>query len=131
MKRLANLFSLFILAVWLAACGGGPEPAALSFDGEDTFKFTPASATVAAGAEVTVTLNNKGALAHSWTLLAAGVDPTTATDANAIGGATTGEVAAGTSKSITFTAPAAGTYTFVCTVPGHAAGGMVGTLTVQ
>lgn len=132
MKRLAILFSLLALAVLLVACGGGgPEAASLSFDGEDSFKFTPASASVAAGAEVTVTFNNKGTLAHSWVLIATGVDPTTATDANAMGGAATGEVAAGQSKSITFTAPAAGTYTFVCTVPGHAAGGMVGALTVQ
>ncbi len=31
---------------------------------------------------------------------------------------------------MTFAAPAAGTYTFVCVVPGYAAGGMAGILTV-
>ena len=36
----------------------------------------------------------------------------------------------GESATFTFTAPAAGTYQYVCTVPGHAPAGMVGTFTV-
>ncbi|HEU5090712.1 MAG TPA: plastocyanin/azurin family copper-binding protein, partial [Roseiflexaceae bacterium] len=32
---------------------------------------------------------------------------------------------------VTFKAPAPGTYTFLCTYPGHYAAGMKGTLTVE
>jgi nitrite reductase (NO-forming) len=41
-----------------------------------------------------------------------------------------GVLPAGDSNTFTFTAPAAGTYQIVCTVPGHALGGMVGDFTV-
>ena len=37
----------------------------------------------------------------------------------------------GEQETVTFTAPAAGTYTFLCTVPGHYDTGMSGTLTVR
>jgi uncharacterized cupredoxin-like copper-binding protein len=40
-------------------------------------------------------------------------------------------LAPGGKATITFTAPAAGTYTFLCTYPAHYAGGMKGTLTVN
>lgn len=120
------------MALLLAACGGGDSgPVALSFEGSDDFQFTPSSASVSAGDEVEVTLNNVGALEHSWTLVSADADVATVTDADAIDGATTGTVAAGETGTVTFTAPEAGTYQFVCTVPGHAAAGMVGTLTVN
>ena len=33
--------------------------------------------------------------------------------------------------SVSFTAPAAGTYTYLCTFPGHFIAGMKGTLTVK
>jgi azurin len=37
----------------------------------------------------------------------------------------------GESDTVTFTAPAAGTYDYICTFPGHALAGMHGTLTVK
>jgi uncharacterized cupredoxin-like copper-binding protein len=40
-------------------------------------------------------------------------------------------LAPGGSETIEFTAPAAGSYTFVCTYPGHYGGGMKGVLTVN
>lgn len=122
------------MALMLAACGGDDDnggSSSLSFEGLDTFQFNPSSASVAAGDEVEVTLNNVGALEHSWTLVGSDADVNTVTDADAINSATTGTVAAGQSDTVTFTAPDAGTYQFVCTVPGHAAAGMVGTLTVN
>lgn len=120
---------LAAMALLLAACGGGPV--ALSFEGNDSFQFTPSSASVSAGDEVEVTLTNAGTLEHSWVLVGEGTDVATATDADAINSATTGTVAAGETGTVTFTAPDAGTYQFICTVPGHAAAGMVGTLTVN
>jgi uncharacterized cupredoxin-like copper-binding protein len=41
-----------------------------------------------------------------------------------------GVLPAGDTNTFTFTAPAAGTYQYVCTVAGHAPAGMVGTFTV-
>lgn len=135
MKRLVMFVTILALALLLVACGGGDEngnaTASLTFEGNDSLQFNPATASVPAGADVTVTFNNTGALEHSWTLVTNNADVATVTDAEAINGATTGTVAGGASNTLTFTAPAAGTYTYVCTVPGHAAGGMVGTLTVQ
>lgn len=123
---------LAAMALLLAACGGGDDgPVALSFEGSDTFQFTPSSASVSAGDEVEVTLTNAGALEHSWVLVSGDADAATVTEADAINNASTGTVAGGETGSVTFTAPDAGTYQFVCTVPGHAAAGMVGTFTVN
>ena len=132
MKKFTILtIALTAMALLLAACGGDSGPVALSFEGNDTFQFTPASAAVSAGDEVEVTLTNVGALEHSFAVVAAGVDLNTVTDSEAINSSATGAVAAGQTGAITFTAPAAGTYQFVCTVAGHAAAGMVGTFTVN
>jgi uncharacterized cupredoxin-like copper-binding protein len=134
-KRMKKFIVLTIvlaaMVMVLAACGGDSGPVALSFEGSDTFQFTPTSASVSAGDEVEVTLTNAGALEHAWALVADGADVATVTDANAIGGAATGSVAGGGTGTVTFTAPDAGTYKFVCTIAGHAAAGMVGTLTVN
>lgn len=134
MRRRTLLIALLgLLILGLAACGGDEaETVSLSFEGTDQFEFTPAAATVPAGSEVTVTFTNEGALEHSWALIPNSVDPTEATEADAFAGADSGTVAGGESTTFTFTAPdEPGTYQFVCIVPGHAAGGMVGTLTVS
>jgi uncharacterized cupredoxin-like copper-binding protein len=123
---------LAAMALLLAACGGGgSESVALSFEGNDAFQFTPASASASAGDEVEVTLNNTGALEHSWALVANDADAAIVTDADAINSSATGAVAPGETGNVTFTAPAAGTYQFVCTIAGHAAAGMVGTFNVE
>jgi plastocyanin len=132
MKRLMIIATCLTLALLLAACGGGgsgPQATNLTFEGTDAFTFNPASATVTSGAQVNATFNNVGVLEHTWTLVAPGTNPLTATEADRIAGS--GVVAAGGSNTFSFTAPSAGTYPFVCTIPGHAAGGMVGTLTIN
>jgi uncharacterized cupredoxin-like copper-binding protein len=40
-------------------------------------------------------------------------------------------LAPGASETLWLTAPAAGTYTYICNYPAHLGGGMVGTLTVN
>jgi nitrite reductase (NO-forming) len=137
MKRITCLFILALIAISAVACGGGgaaesaePELVRHTVQGFDNFEFNPTSLTVPAGANVTITLENEGALEHSWLLVPADLEPTTATEADVINGAS-GNVPAGESGRISFTAPEPGTYQYVCHIPGHAAGGMVGTFIVE
>jgi plastocyanin len=142
-----------VLLTVLAACGGGSTPTdgggaggglAVSARGEE-LAFDPTTLTATAGAQTTVTFNNPStANNHNWVLVNGGDDVATqvndaSVEASTVGYATTGpNVVAATktlgpnsNEAVTFTAPAAGTYTFLCTVPGHYAAGMKGTLTVQ
>jgi nitrite reductase (NO-forming) len=128
-KRISVLILAAALALLLGACGSD-DVESLDFEGSDLFQFSPSSASVKAGQEVEVTFTNAGALQHSWTLIREGADVATATEADVLNNASTGKTDPGESGSVIFTAPQAGTYQFICTVPGHAAAGMVGTLTV-
>jgi plastocyanin len=64
---------------------------------------------------VTVSLANRDLFWHTFTIQRLGVNM---------------DVPVGGTRSVSFTA-APGTYSFVCTIPGHAAAGMRGTLTVR
>ena len=77
--------------------------------------FDPTEATVPAGAQVELTFRNVSAVPHNLTM------------ADGIEAATSTIVAAGAEETISFTAPQAGAYGFVCTL--HP--GMDGTLTVE
>lgn len=140
-KKIVVLLAVMAMALLMAACGGGgessggetaaPEPVSLSFAGLDEFRYDPESASVPAGSPVTVNFTNEGVLEHDWMLVAEGTDVNTLTADNALmPEAHSGVLPAGQSNTFSFTAPAAGTYQIVCTVPGHAPAGMVGTLTV-
>jgi plastocyanin len=133
MKRLLIMGLIGVVALLLAACGGGepeaPPPVSITVEAADTFQFSPPTLSVTAGGEVNLTLKNTGGLDHNFVLVGQNADPLTVTEADALGGVNAGTVGAGGEKSFTFTAPTAGTYQYVCTVAGHAAGGMVGTLT--
>ncbi len=121
MKRLGFVVAaLVVAAMVLTACGGS---SAGSGGGSQNitvtateFKFDPATITVKAGDKVTLTLNNKGTLEHTF------VQPDLNINLKA---------AAGQSASTTFTATKAGSYQVVCDVPGHKEAGMVGTIVVQ
>lgn len=148
------------VSLLLAACGGGggtttggggapaasgPTTIELASDGENlAFDKTTLSAT--AGQEVTLTFNNTSAVQqHNWVLVSGGEN---AAAEIATEGITTGLAAnylptdnanvlfhtsvleGGESETITFTAPAAGSYLYICTVPGHYPL-MQGTLTVN
>lgn len=90
---------------------------------------------VQAVANVTIHFLNIGTLPHSWVLLTQGppyaADPPTEV---AFPGAETPDAMMGTpsggNATISFTASTAGTYWYVCHVPGHAAGGMYGKFVV-
>jgi uncharacterized cupredoxin-like copper-binding protein len=77
-------------------------------------RFTLAKKTVSKGA-VTFKVTNKGTLSHDFK----------------IAGKKTPLVAPGKSATLKITFKKAGKYPYLCTVPGHAAAGMKGTLTVK
>ena len=91
-----------------AAGGGGENELQLVASG---FAWDKTSLEMAAGSEVTVEVTNDDSADHSFTFEDASVDQT---------------VAAGEDATVTFTAPAAGSYEFRCKF--HAA--MTGTVTV-
>lgn len=134
MKRIVALLTFFALALALAACGSSepptPAPTTITIEGSDSFAFSPASFSAATGSAVTITFKNGGGLDHNVVVVPGDKDPLTVTEADGLPGMSTGTVSGGQEKQVTFTAPAAGSYKYVCTIPGHAAGGMVGTLTI-
>jgi azurin len=141
----------------LSACGGGggggntggggaegPPAVNLNATAQDALKFEPATLAAGPGSQVTVKVKNAGALQHNWVLVKGDA---AAADQVATAGITAGPAAGylptdpniianskllngGQEEDVKFTAPAAGTYTYVCTFPGHAAT-MKGTFTVQ
>lgn len=83
----------------------------------DEFSFNPASVSFEAGEQVRLTFRNIGQAPHNWTI--AGVNIKTKT------------IGAGQTDVVEFTAPEAGSYEIFCSVPGHRAAGMAGTLNVE
>jgi azurin len=133
--------------VLATACGGGDEaptarPAAtaapagakldVGVDG-DALTFSSDSLTAASGSVVVVVLDNVSTInQHNWVLVENGTKDAVAADGTAAGPggdwvkpgddrviAYTKVLAAGEIGEVTFTAPAPGTYQFVCTFPGH------------
>ena len=113
---------------------GGGVALSIGSVSTDDLEFDTESLTASAGAEVVLTFSNNAILQqHNWVLVQNGTKDDVAAggltagpannwvpvgDANVI--TNTPLIAAGESTEITFTAPAAGTYQFVCTFPGHA-----------
>ena len=81
--------------------------------------FEPAAITVRAGQPIGLTLRNDGQMPHDFTLNDGVAQPVKIT-------ATGGQTA-----SSTFALNQPGTYTFECSMPGHALVGMHGTITAQ
>jgi len=142
---------LLVGAFVLAACGGAKGGAAsgaltVGTDGEN-LAFDNVALTAKAGEKVSITFkNNSTALSHNFVLVnggedvAATVDEAAGTAGEAAGYipadkaniiANSALIAPGASATVEFTAPAAGTYTYVCTYPAHLGGGMKGVLTVN
>jgi uncharacterized cupredoxin-like copper-binding protein len=132
--------SIVVVTLLAAACGGDDD------DGTSTeidvsmeeFMFTPTEWTVAAGEEITVNLENTGSVEHEFVILQPGVTveseadlPETEEELLADFVYWEDEVEPGDSKTVTFTAPAAGTYQVICAIEGHFDAGMTGRLTVD
>ena len=126
MRAFPILTLLAALALLTTACGAA-RPAAADKSGSaprevtvtaTEMAFSPASIEVAAGQPVKLTFRNNGVVEHNWQ------------------GQVDGEAILVTaqprqSASKTFTPRTAGTYKFICSVPGHEQAGMVATLTVR
>ena len=106
-------------------------PDAIVVIGTDSFEFEPADIEVVAGSEVTIEFRNAGLLEHNWVVVSDDVALDSAEPTDALNDIATTIVRSGGSEVTTFIAPEPGDYSIVCTVPGHAAGGMVGTLTTS
>lgn len=123
--------------------------ASLTIEGDDQMQFDKKEMTVKAGAEVTLTLKHTGkmpveTMGHNWVLLKQGTGIAEFAEGAATAGldgdyipadasaviAHTKTIGGGEETTITFTAPEAGTYEYICSFPGHWAM-MKGTLIVE
>jgi uncharacterized cupredoxin-like copper-binding protein len=100
------------------ASTAGGQALSLAANNEGQLKFDTTSLTAKAG-KVTITFANQASLEHNLTV---------ASSSGAVVGAT--PTFSGGSKTLALDLKP-GTYKFYCTVPGHRAAGMEGTLTVQ
>ena len=116
--------------------GGSPSdaggPLTISVVG-DTLQYDKQSLTVSAGSDVTLLFDNVATVQqHNWVLVKAGTKDEVALAGTLAGVANdwipvdddrvlaqSSLLDAGASEEIQFAAPAAGTYQFVCTFPGH------------
>ncbi len=133
------LTALIALVLVLAACGGdedGPGNASTEFTIEmSDFAYDPDLIAVPAGEEITITLNNVGSVDHNWVVVTNGIQieaeseiPDDRTDFELLSSEL---VPAGSSTTLTFTAPTRGVYQIICDVPGHFTAGMEGRLGVE
>ena len=125
----------------IGACGGdaADDAAGTSLEVTTTdFQFSPNSWTVSAGEEVSIQITNDGAVLHEWVLMQPGVTieseadlPETEEELLADFVHVEDEVEPGSTTTLTFTAPEAGTYQVICAIEGHFAAGMEGELIVE
>jgi plastocyanin len=126
-----------VTALLLVACGGSGN----SSESDETVNATinvlmndiyfgesndnasnPPVWTVSSGANVTVNLDNQGALQHNWAIVKAGEEvpaPFDVAEHSDILLYSTELLNGGTTASATFTAPEPGEYLVICTVAGH------------
>jgi azurin len=110
----------------------------IGLTGNDMMEYSTKELKVQSGVEVTLTMRHIGkmdlnVMGHNFVLLKSGVEiPTFSLEAANAGEpenwipndgkdviAHTKMIGGGQSTSVTFTAPAAGTYDFICSFPGH------------
>lgn len=130
-KFFTSIVLVLALSLVLSACGS--NKVTLNVTANDS-GYDAATYTVPAGAEVTVSLTNTGALQHEFAILKLGqhvTPPFGEKDEDKILWELDG-VDAGTTKSDTFTAPTVpGEYDIICGIPGHIELGMIATLVVK
>jgi len=140
-------------ALALTACGGssggGTETGGANLNistAGEALQYAPAALSATAGQQAKVTFKNgSAAQKHNWVLVKGGeAEAQKVDDAGAAAGEAAGYIPTdpniiasvkllngGETGSTSFAAPAAGSYIFLCTFPGHYVAGMKGTLTVK
>ena len=138
MKKVSFILAILVMLA-LTACGGGDDnsdaPAGGSqssisvifndiyFGDTNDNVDNPPSWAVNSGDNVNVQAENNGVLEHNWAIIKADATlPDTIADPASVADLVLfdfGEIAGGDSGSKTFTAPAPGEYTVICTVAGH------------
>jgi plastocyanin len=133
MIKHARILVLAVAALALAAAATAqarPNRAAATVtvtEGKPSeFGFKLSTKTVAHGA-VTFNVTNAGAIPHTFKICS---KPTKAAANTCGAGKSTPMMTPGQKATVKFTFPAAGTYEYLCTIAGHAAGGMKGLLKV-
>jgi uncharacterized cupredoxin-like copper-binding protein len=127
------------LSLVLMACSDSDDAGSTSIDATMTdFVFSPDVWSVAAGEEITIDLTNDGSVEHEWVILQDGVQiaseadlPETEEELLSDFVFWEDEVEPGDSKTLTFTAPTAGTYQVICAIETHFDAGMEGELVAE
>ena len=115
-RKALGVLTLAGLALLGAACGGSGNAATITLS---EFQIKPKGVALEAGKPATLTIVNGGKVEHNLE-----VDPSVS-DTPVLAVLKPGE-----RKTVTFTPKAAGTFTFACSIPGHAPAGMTGAITV-
>jgi uncharacterized cupredoxin-like copper-binding protein len=116
---------LALVVVALAGAATRATTVSVTAGKPSEFGFKLSTKTVKHGA-VTFKVQNGGAIPHDFKICASAKGGT----ANACTGKVTKLLSPGQSTTLTYTFKTKGTYEYLCTVPGHAAGGMKGDLKV-
>ncbi|MDX1639554.1 MAG: plastocyanin/azurin family copper-binding protein [Balneolaceae bacterium] len=150
-KLFPVLYLLPMLMLSQTAMAGDDDIKVIEMDGTNQLQFTVTEIVARPGQTVKVILTTvsdfpKIAMAHNFVLLKAKADAAAVAAASARASdneyiapemedqilAYTGMAGGGETVEVTFTVPETpGTYEYICTFPGHYAGGMKGTLVVK
>jgi uncharacterized cupredoxin-like copper-binding protein len=124
-----------------SAAGGGASTVNVQADSTGQLKYQETTLSGPANTAITVNFANPAPVQHNWVLVQPGQEDAVATAGAANGGnvpaGTPGAIAAGAvlnqgaNEAVQVPATPAGTYTYICTVPGHYQAGMKGTMTIQ
>ena len=130
-----SLVLVFFLSLVVMACGNKPK-VTIEINSDDFMSYDKEELRVAAGSKVTLTLNHTGkmdkkSMGHNVVILKPGTNVTDFAMA-AMGAANkdyipnpeqviahTEVIGGGESSTVTFEAPAKGSYDFICSFPGH------------
>lgn len=149
MNPIFRFVSLVLFVVLLCGCGA-PKPTMLALRANDDMKFDKTELVVTEGDTVMLSVVNDGTkakdvMAHNVVILNQHADVAAFASAAALSLETAyippdlaGQIIAhtalagpGETQTVTFTAPAAGTYDFLCSFPAHFENGMKGKFIVK
>jgi uncharacterized cupredoxin-like copper-binding protein len=102
------------LAVAVSAYAATPQNVTVTAGKPSEFKYTLSKKTVKKGVPVVFKVTNRGTIKHDFK----------------VGGKKTIALATGKTATLRVTFAKVGKFAYLCTLPGHAAGGMKGTITV-